>query len=219
MNKRLYSRQGCLRCRARQKKCDEQRPECEKCQKSGIVCVWAGSDEVAKYLINSSKILSDISMTLWLHPEICSYEQHVLLPDNLQSLSYSLSPGFVPIRSQTKHYLLTKLAGFLNMLISSKVQLSISDHDHVFAAGLQNLSVRNAMIAFSAFVSSARMQSLRLTAYEHYHKSIRNVRNMVTRLHSSRDAEEMLIASLFLGMIEVSRYHAVGRLVLTKVGQ
>jgi hypothetical protein len=41
------SRSGCLQCRLRKKKCPEQKPVCNGCQKLGIVCSWLASDEFA----------------------------------------------------------------------------------------------------------------------------------------------------------------------------
>lgn len=78
------------------------------------------------------------------------------------------------------------------------------DHTHVFRVGLQNLWVRDGLLAFSAFVLSNRAQSLRAMAYEYYSKSVARVQKemMSGQLHENMD--QMLITTLFLGLIEVS---------------
>ncbi|KAI9736227.1 MAG: hypothetical protein M1834_001113 [Cirrosporium novae-zelandiae] len=41
MRSNLRSRQGCITCRKRHKKCDEERPRCRACTKSGIECEYS----------------------------------------------------------------------------------------------------------------------------------------------------------------------------------
>ncbi|KAL4938922.1 hypothetical protein BDV06DRAFT_199961 [Aspergillus oleicola] len=36
-----HSKNGCLVCRRRKKKCDERRPTCTACQRNGLDCVWS----------------------------------------------------------------------------------------------------------------------------------------------------------------------------------
>ncbi|KAK2743504.1 hypothetical protein FQN57_004801 [Myotisia sp. PD_48] len=45
--RRSRTKTGCLCCRLRRKKCDEERPACQNCQKRGLVCSWLGSKEFA----------------------------------------------------------------------------------------------------------------------------------------------------------------------------
>lgn len=40
MTKSKRTRTGCLCCRRRHKKCDEQRPSCKFCESKGIKCEW-----------------------------------------------------------------------------------------------------------------------------------------------------------------------------------
>ncbi|EUC38149.1 hypothetical protein COCVIDRAFT_106561 [Bipolaris victoriae FI3] len=40
---RLKSKTGCLTCRARRKKCDEQHPTCFGCQRNHLICTWPSS--------------------------------------------------------------------------------------------------------------------------------------------------------------------------------
>ncbi|OJD19125.1 hypothetical protein AJ78_00911 [Emergomyces pasteurianus Ep9510] len=45
--RRSRTKTGCLCCRLRRKKCDEEQPACRNCQKRGLVCSWLGSKEFA----------------------------------------------------------------------------------------------------------------------------------------------------------------------------
>ncbi|KDN37552.1 hypothetical protein RSAG8_10069, partial [Rhizoctonia solani AG-8 WAC10335] len=39
------SRNGCLTCKAKRKKCDEKRPICSRCSKADSDCVWPSSHQ------------------------------------------------------------------------------------------------------------------------------------------------------------------------------
>src|ERR1700743_2126222 len=38
------SKLGCLACRIRRKKCDEQKPACKSCKKQRLICSWPNSE-------------------------------------------------------------------------------------------------------------------------------------------------------------------------------
>ena len=38
---------GCIHCRIRKRKCDEEKPSCAACQKNGLLCSWVPEDEFA----------------------------------------------------------------------------------------------------------------------------------------------------------------------------
>ncbi|KAJ4992483.1 Transcriptional regulatory protein moc3-like protein 5 [Stagonosporopsis vannaccii] len=38
--KRARTRDGCLNCKRKRRKCDEQRPTCKKCSQTGLTCKW-----------------------------------------------------------------------------------------------------------------------------------------------------------------------------------
>lgn len=44
----IRSRNGCLTCRRRKKKCDESRPSCAGCQRNHLECQWESSDSLLK---------------------------------------------------------------------------------------------------------------------------------------------------------------------------
>ncbi|KZV63812.1 hypothetical protein PENSPDRAFT_708229 [Peniophora sp. CONT] len=79
---------GCLTCRKKKVKCDEAKPDCERCQNSGKTCTWPeptgprrtplvadeavhnwSTDEARPYTASSSAGLSDASSTPSSVPE------------------------------------------------------------------------------------------------------------------------------------------------------
>lgn len=100
--------------------------------------------------------------------------------------------------------LLTKLATFLTMLSPSKQDLIATSNAHVFCIGLEKLWVRDALVAFAAFAFSARDSNLRPVSYRAYQRAISQVQQQIRCFDWFEDRDELLVASLFLGMIEVS---------------
>jgi transcriptional activator protein UGA3 len=52
------SRQGCLTCRARRKRCDGQRPECQNCTRLNLSCEWQAPRRVTAEADTSPRQLS-----------------------------------------------------------------------------------------------------------------------------------------------------------------
>lgn len=46
--RQIRSRTGCLTCRRRKKKCDENRPSCAGCQRNHLECQWESSDSLLR---------------------------------------------------------------------------------------------------------------------------------------------------------------------------
>lgn len=53
------SKNGCLTCRSKRKKCDETRPRCTSCVRSNQTCVWPSKDEQESPPSNSVGNTSD----------------------------------------------------------------------------------------------------------------------------------------------------------------
>lgn len=44
---RLRSAEGCLTCKRRRKKCDENKPRCGACKRLELRCLWKGDEDVS----------------------------------------------------------------------------------------------------------------------------------------------------------------------------
>lgn len=89
------------------------------------------------------------------------------------------------------------------MLASPKAQNYHIDHSHVFTVALQNLRVRDALVAFTAFMMSPRIGSLRAYAYKHYNMAVGYVQREISNQRHVDKVDELLVITVFLGMMEV----------------
>lgn len=200
---KLHSRTGCLRCVARRKKCDERLPVCSDCQRIGLTCIWRGKNNLVTHLMSGNKVLNTTQAMMRVHDEQVDYPASPFAALNLSYPQKAVSCGHVPLRTETEHRLLQMLPGFLDMFILPRTRLLQPDYSHEYAVALQTSWVRNALVAFSAFVASARDSSLRLVAYENYQAAVRSVQQIVAWSTYTDVREELLIATLFLGLMEV----------------
>jgi hypothetical protein len=74
---RLRTKTGCLTCRDRKKKCDEQRPSCGDCSKFARACLWPSvltdrRNGLRKSRSNSSSLSAPVSATSTDLPTQCS---------------------------------------------------------------------------------------------------------------------------------------------------
>lgn len=200
----LKSRKGCLRCRLRRKKCGEEHPVCQNCRRNNMNCIWPGlDDDIIIHFLPSNQRLASLSVSLRSHSEVCNYVVSSVSQGYLTYPRLSPDPGYPPLRNVTEHRLIETLVGFLTMLMAPQIQPSKPDHRHVFGAALKEPWIRDTLLAFSAFVSSARDESLRTIAYRYYSSSIQQVQQRIGDQIDATRREELLIATLFLGMFEV----------------
>lgn len=90
----LRSRGGCWTCRSRHKKCDEEKPDCRACRKSGRAC--AGYEPRLNWVGDRRRPRRDEG-ALALREETCSPSPEV-----------DPEPGSPPADSRIEHVLLEK---------------------------------------------------------------------------------------------------------------
>lgn len=162
-------------------------------------CLWRGDDKARFYLpVNTA--LSKVDAIVRARDETCIYAYDI--PPSA-SPHYILSPGYKGIRNETEEMLLTKLGTFLTMLSPSKQDMITASNTHLFCVGLEELWVRDALVAFAAFAFSPRYSNLRSISYKAYERAICQVQYQIRRFDWFEHGDKLLIASLFLGMIEV----------------
>lgn len=79
-------------------------------------------------------------------------------------------------------------------------------YTHVYQVGFQQLWVRDAIIAFTAFAFFTRDRSLRALTYKSYQLATREVCSNIMQPGYAENAEDLLIVTLFLGLMEVSDF-------------
>lgn len=164
--------------------------------------MWKSANNPSIHFFHVNKSLAILETTLRVKDENCDYVSHY--PSFGHTPLGRAISGFVAIRNDIEYGLLRRLSGFLTMLSPSKKEEVMESHNHVFGIGLQNMWVRNGLIAFAAFAFSARGENLRGLAYNAYQLSIKEVQTQIAMPNYADYSEELLVATLFLGLIEVS---------------
>lgn len=132
----------------------------------------------------------------------------------------AISNGFASLRGADEQVLLMRLTGFLQGLLKPQMQADDSHVSHAITVGLESLWVRDALLAFMSFICSARIVQGRVNAYVHYARALKGIRSCIDTIDSSHDKERLLVACLFLGMVEVNiRQWHVFEIQLTIEGQ
>lgn len=164
--------------------------------------MWKNAVHQSVHFFHVNKSLAILETTLRVKDENCDYDIHLTTLRHTP-LGKALS-GFAAIRNDVEHGLISRLSGFLTMLSPARKEAVVESHNHVFAIGLQDLWVRNALVAFAAFAFSARDESLRGLAYNAYQRSIKEVQTRILLPNYAAYSEELLVATMFLGLVEVS---------------
>ncbi|KAL4962464.1 Zn(II)2Cys6 transcription factor [Aspergillus stella-maris] len=96
-----HSKNGCLVCRRRKKKCDERRPTCAACQRNGLDCVWPPAETVRQTRRPRRRlIVSDNSLPAELAAMVTVF--HLPGPDLVRRLLHHFSQyGPMWLTSQT----------------------------------------------------------------------------------------------------------------------
>lgn len=164
--------------------------------------MWKSANNPSVHVFYVNKSLAALEVTLRFKDENCGYASQYLSQEHTP-LVKTLS-SFTRIRNEVEYELLSGLSGFLTMLSPSKKDEVTESHNHVFALGLHNIWVRDALVAFSAFAFSARDHTLRGLAYNSYQSSIKEVQRRIAMQNCMDYSEELLVATMFLGLVEVS---------------
>ncbi|KAG7876422.1 hypothetical protein KL938_004490 [Ogataea parapolymorpha] len=82
-------RTGCLTCRRKHKKCDENRPKCDFCTAKGLECVWPEEVKKNVFVNNSFK---DFCFSQSKHRDRFRKPTDFDLPSSLAPLDYHLGP-------------------------------------------------------------------------------------------------------------------------------
>ncbi|KAH7112127.1 putative Zn(II)2Cys6 transcription factor-like protein [Dendryphion nanum] len=153
------SRQGCLTCRARRKRCDQQRPECQNCTRLNVKCEWQTqrqiivNQETPSSPTQSSSTSSDLVPSLhsplqpWDSlPGNSDAERKHLLSYYIEAFVPSISVATTPSSFYTSLYIpmAFESEGILDAIIAlSSAQLAKRTTDSDRANYLQALSAKH----------------------------------------------------------------------------
>lgn len=203
----LRSKTGCLKCRRRRIKCDEAHPMCHRCRRGGLECVWPGRTHFDARYLESNTILGNLYASLFLQGEAVDCTPKHFTGHILPCPARSLSPGYPPLRDAEEHRSLVKLAAYLSMLTFNRRSNEEVSSGFEFAVALQEVWVRDALLAFAVFVSGGKDRNkIWAKVSPYYSSATKSVRHYVAHGPDESRMEQLLVASQFLGMIDVSHW-------------
>ncbi|KAJ4314140.1 hypothetical protein N0V94_006599 [Neodidymelliopsis sp. IMI 364377] len=149
------SRTGCLTCRARRKRCDNRRPQCENCTRLNLSCEWQAQRKLIQETTSNSssspesEIVESVPSSLdsWdLLPGEASAERQHLLQYYVEAFVPSVSVATTPTSFYTSLYMpwAFQIDGMLDAILAlSSAQLARRTDDNDRAAHLRAVSLRH----------------------------------------------------------------------------
>ncbi|KAF2248548.1 putative Zn(II)2Cys6 transcription factor-like protein [Trematosphaeria pertusa] len=152
------SRQGCLTCRARRKRCDGKRPDCQNCTRLNLVCEWQSQRQIVHESSSSSPQPSPLpsdsligplrsSMDLWDDlPKDEAAERKHLLRYYVEAFVPSVSVATTPSSFYTSLYIpwAFESTGMLDAIMAlSSAQLARRTSNTDRALHLRSLSAKH----------------------------------------------------------------------------
>lgn len=161
---------GCLHCKQRRKKCDEQKPRCKNCLRRGTDCEWP------------QHVRDDPEEDPLLHQLISIQDEDVTHNENVSSEETRCYDAFVSV--------------FLSSITPAHCHPLLSPMSILLPYAVTNSTVREIFLACGATLLAYNDDSLVDMAYSRYHTAL----NMLVRdIQRSRDAcEDHLFISVQL---------------------
>lgn len=202
-NGRIRSRNGCLSCKARKKKCDEVKPRCAACRRNQLVCEWS------EWVFDKVDCRNDASQ---------GASGRLSLPYGAGSRTLSIPPSvpilyagsgrpcaLTPLSALLLGHYLAETAGILVMMPSDSnpcvtILLPLGHTDDLLMHGL--LAVSGAHMAYRENDKTEVAEA----AILHYTLLLRQLRAELSSLreHDSEKMERLLRVLLILCQYEVS---------------
>lgn len=175
-----------FQCRQRRKKCDENRPVCQSCQRLGFSCFWPDGpmETRQRARITQSSIIQRLPATT----------------------IRSLSSGYLPIEDQTQFTLTTRAVPILLPFLRRPGKDEVWDISLVTTCALRQGRLRYSLCAFAAIFYSGVRLELKQKALIYYNQGCAALRRSITFSSgtSHLDDPSDAMASTFLGLCEVS---------------
>lgn len=187
----LRTKDGCLRCRARRKKCDNAKPICGSCRRLDLRCLWSRAEDLQAQ--NSS---SEVQ------------RKTILYAPEAYSVTRSLE-SYLHFTDQEEFNLVTQIPSCFYAITSNISRFGPGDFTLLLHIALESEFVRPAITAFVAYVlrlvtEEKRWERLTL---ENYQKAVVKAGQVISHGPSLEEAFGLHISACVLGMTEVSLLH------------
>lgn len=176
-------------CRRRRRKCDENRPICNSCQRIGSRCSWLAEDPHGSTGAGLGS----------------QYEESNPIQRVPATLIRAMSSGYQPFRDQSQFTLTTEAVPIMLQFLCNPVINKAYDLSLINNCAFQEEWIRDSLSAFSAIWKSGTRSGLKELGFKHYHGGCIALRNSLTFKLGEWYLEDpsATIASIFLGLFEV----------------
>lgn len=209
------TKSGCLCCRMRRKKCDEQKPSCKKCEIMGLACCWLKNSEFSwRKKLQQGYHVAYVSVdeehdNKFMRP---SPGRRVLSPPLLTGLPHPLPPCSKQrilnyyIRESCRHLTgKSSCPQFKNPFIWDVIPVAHADEmvmDAVLAIGAVHLA------------HTLGDREIKKEALSHYGRVLHKMKLRIAHCCVSyeEDAERMLLITVLLCIYEVGCEHSLRKI-------
>lgn len=146
------SRQGCLTCRQRRKRCDGEHPDCQNCMRLNLKCEWQGQSQIVAKTSNPTQFSLDLvhppraSIDPWDRANSDDSTAKFLLRYYIEGLVPSISVATTPSSFYTSLYvpMASESEGVLDAIVAlSAAQLARRSSDSTRAQQLRAVSSKH----------------------------------------------------------------------------
>ncbi|KAF2111685.1 hypothetical protein BDV96DRAFT_649663 [Lophiotrema nucula] len=192
---KLRVKTGCETCRIRRVKCDETKPECLRCTKTGRKC--EGYKHIAK-----SRDQSPAAAASYRNPSFLVVPQTPTQPTISRNPSRSLSPEAAENRSffYFQHHTLPKWTEFFDSELWSQKILQLSHSEPAIKHGILALSTMHERFEDTTPIFSAKTNDF---AFVQYMQAVKHSNDLLTAHQEGKaDLEKVLIACIIFTCYE-----------------
>ncbi|KAH8803653.1 fungal-specific transcription factor domain-containing protein [Xylogone sp. PMI_703] len=213
---KLRTKTGCLKCRARRKKCDERRPTCTACLRNGHACVWfkgpashykdhgtctttpSNFKECHQFHVSESIMAKTVQQNISHHSNT-STATCALYATHVSSFPPSLDS---PINRRLVHYLTNN---FLPMLVRMHAHPDFHKHAYMMSLALHIPSVLDILLACVAshLAGKTGEQELQDLASKYYSLAIQGTRKKLDSETITGAEDWLFITIIFFYLYEI----------------
>jgi hypothetical protein len=224
-----YSRKrtttGCLTCRMRRKKCDEEKPACTGCQRNFLICTWPQGSKAGGTMSltrNAGQKLPTVSNGLAGHVSVRPIASKSTAPQPI--IAFNAVPATLPHplafmpgpRRETDGHLFDHYMQVTSMQIAGRVKPRNPFLSHLIPMAYTDAAVFQSLLALSGAQLCAKSSAYEQNARSHYAVTLRSVKHTLLNWRNA-DAKALtglLTATIMLCFYEVREFQASSNLTV-----
>ena len=206
---KLRTKTGCLMCRRRRKKCDEQKPRCIFCSKHNLTCVWAEplNTTMSSHTVQSSITVPIFPQTTDTLPQPQDDKEKVLVfQDDSTQIRVAQSAVFsIPrVGTSVEHFLsMSSRQKIILNFLRGNVHPAFGDFRLLMIMSAKNSTLMDTILAATAAYAVYSNPMLKLLAVYHYNSVISRVSRMILSDEVKGDEDWLVLTTNLLCLFEV----------------